>query len=74
MPLQFPPGTKYQYSNAGVNTAGRIIEIVSEMNGLCWLRNRVQPFWRWCSGGKRVREGHENIGHALSNHLSGLVG
>jgi len=29
MPLQFPPGTKYQYSNAGINTAGRIIEVVS---------------------------------------------
>jgi CubicO group peptidase (beta-lactamase class C family) len=28
-PLQFEPGTKYQYSNAGINTAGRIIEMVS---------------------------------------------
>jgi CubicO group peptidase (beta-lactamase class C family) len=28
-PLQFEPGTKYQYSNAGINTAGRIIEVVS---------------------------------------------
>ncbi len=30
-PLQFEPGTKYQYSNAGINTAGRIIEVVSGM-------------------------------------------
>ena len=29
VPLQFSPGTKYQYSNAGINTAGRIIEVVS---------------------------------------------
>jgi CubicO group peptidase (beta-lactamase class C family) len=29
VPLQFPPGSKYQYSNAGINTAGRIIEAVS---------------------------------------------
>lgn len=28
-PLQFAPGSKYQYSNAGINTAGRIIEVVS---------------------------------------------
>ena len=30
-PLHFEPGTKYQYSNAGINTAGRIIEVVSGM-------------------------------------------
>jgi CubicO group peptidase (beta-lactamase class C family) len=30
-PLQSQPGAKYQYSNAGINTAGRIIEVVSEM-------------------------------------------
>ena len=28
-PLQSEPGAKYQYSNAGINTAGRIIEVVS---------------------------------------------
>jgi CubicO group peptidase (beta-lactamase class C family) len=30
-PLKFQPGGKYQYSNAGINTAGRIIEVVSGM-------------------------------------------
>ena len=30
-PLQSEPGSRYQYSNAGVNTAGRIIEVVSGM-------------------------------------------
>lgn len=30
-PLQSEPGAKYQYSNAGINTAGRIIEVVSGM-------------------------------------------
>jgi CubicO group peptidase (beta-lactamase class C family) len=29
LPLQFEPGTKYQYSNGGTNTCGRIIEIAS---------------------------------------------
>ena len=28
-PLQWEPGTRYQYSNAGINTAGRIIEVVA---------------------------------------------
>ncbi len=28
-PLQFQPGTQYQYSNAGINTAARILEVVS---------------------------------------------
>jgi CubicO group peptidase (beta-lactamase class C family) len=28
-PLQFEPESKYQYSNAGLNTAGRITEVVS---------------------------------------------
>jgi CubicO group peptidase (beta-lactamase class C family) len=30
-PLKYEPGSKYDYSNAGVNTAGRIIEVVSGM-------------------------------------------
>jgi CubicO group peptidase (beta-lactamase class C family) len=30
-PLLFEPDSKYQYSNAGINTAGRIIEVVSGM-------------------------------------------
>jgi CubicO group peptidase (beta-lactamase class C family) len=30
-PLQSEPGTQYAYSNAGINTAGRIIEVVSGM-------------------------------------------
>ena len=30
-PLHAEPGTKLQYSNAGINTAGRIIEVVSGM-------------------------------------------
>ena len=31
-PLQYEPGTKHVYSNAGINTAGRIIEVVSGMS------------------------------------------
>ncbi|HSI12025.1 MAG TPA: serine hydrolase domain-containing protein [Chthoniobacter sp.] len=28
-PLEFEPDSKYQYSNAGINTAGRIVEVVT---------------------------------------------
>lgn len=28
-PLDFEPGTRYQYSNAGINTAARVIEVVT---------------------------------------------
>lgn len=31
MPLQWEPGTRYQYSNAGINTAARVLEVVSKM-------------------------------------------
>jgi CubicO group peptidase (beta-lactamase class C family) len=31
MPLMFQPDSRYSYSNAGINTAGRIIEVLSGM-------------------------------------------
>jgi CubicO group peptidase (beta-lactamase class C family) len=40
-PLQFEPGTKYQYSNAGINTSGRIIEVVSGMPYEEFMENRL---------------------------------
>jgi CubicO group peptidase (beta-lactamase class C family) len=41
MPLQYPPGTKYQYSNGGTNTAGRIIEVVSGMSYEDFMSKRL---------------------------------
>jgi CubicO group peptidase (beta-lactamase class C family) len=40
-PLLFEPGSKYQYSNAGINTAGRIIEVVSGMPYETFLDKRL---------------------------------
>ena len=40
-PLIFEPGSKYQYSNAGINTAGRIIEVVSGMPYEKFLDDRI---------------------------------
>jgi CubicO group peptidase (beta-lactamase class C family) len=40
-PIQWEPGTKYQYSNAGINTAGRIIEVVAGMPYEDFLEERL---------------------------------
>jgi CubicO group peptidase (beta-lactamase class C family) len=40
-PLEYEPGTKYQYANAGINTAGRIIEVVSGMPYEKFLSERL---------------------------------
>ena len=41
LPLLFDPGTGYQYANAGINTAGRIIEVVSGMPYEDFLEKRL---------------------------------
>lgn len=41
MPLQFAPGTKWQYSNPGIATLGRIIEVVSGQPFETFLARRV---------------------------------
>jgi CubicO group peptidase (beta-lactamase class C family) len=40
-PLEFEPGSKYQYSNAGINTAGRIIEVASGMPFEAFMDQRL---------------------------------
>lgn len=41
VPLLSEPGTKYLYSNAGINTAGRIIEVVSGLKYEEFLQRRL---------------------------------
>ncbi|QDU93403.1 serine hydrolase domain-containing protein [Lignipirellula cremea] len=40
-PLQTQPGTHYQYSNAGINTAARILEVVSGQKYETFLQERL---------------------------------
>ncbi|MCA9051640.1 MAG: beta-lactamase family protein [Planctomycetaceae bacterium] len=40
-PLDFEPGTRYQYSNAGINTAARIIEVVTGASFESFLEERL---------------------------------
>lgn len=43
-PLAFEPGSKYMYSNTGINTVGRIIELLSGMDFEDYLAERLlQP-------------------------------
>ncbi len=40
-PLAFEPGTQYSYSNAGTNTVGRIIEVVSGLSYVEFMEERL---------------------------------
>jgi CubicO group peptidase (beta-lactamase class C family) len=40
-PLRFQPGTKWAYSTAGIDTAGRVVEIVSGMSYDKFLQTRL---------------------------------
>lgn len=45
LPLEFEPDSNYAYSNAGINTAGRIIEVVSGMPYEQFMEQRLfRPF------------------------------
>ena len=41
LPLLFEPGMKSKYSNAGINTAGRIVEVVSGQSFETFLEDRI---------------------------------
>ncbi len=40
-PLEFEPDTKYQYANAGINTAARIIEVIFGMSYEDFMQQRL---------------------------------
>jgi len=40
-PLQTEPGTHYQYSNAGINTAARILEVVTSVKYEDFMKQRL---------------------------------
>ncbi|MCU0796297.1 MAG: beta-lactamase family protein [Akkermansiaceae bacterium] len=43
-PLQFPPGSRWQYCQSGINTAARVVEVVSGMSFPEFIEKRIfQP-------------------------------
>ncbi|HSU67688.1 MAG TPA: serine hydrolase domain-containing protein, partial [Tepidisphaeraceae bacterium] len=61
-PLVREPGTKYEYNNCGISTAGRIIEVVSGMSYLDFVQQRIfdplgmthSTFWPNAEQAKRL--------------------
>ena len=65
-PLNFEPGSKWSYSNAGINTLGRIVEVVSGIPFAQFLQQRVlnpcgmrdTTFWPTKEQAKRVAKSY----------------
>ena len=65
-PLNFAPGSQWQYSNTGINTLGRIVEVVAEMPFSNFLEERVlvpcgmkdTTFWPDISQSSRVAKSY----------------
>ena len=66
-PLQFPPGSKWAYSNPGINTLGRIVEVVSGQGFAEFLQQRFftplgmkdTTFWPTEEQAKRVAKSYK---------------
>ncbi|HON08035.1 MAG TPA: serine hydrolase domain-containing protein [Verrucomicrobiota bacterium] len=66
-PLRFPPGSKWEYSNAGINTVGRIVEVVSGIPYADFVEKRIfkplgmknTTFWLTKSQVERVAKSYE---------------
>ncbi len=66
-PLNSEPGTKYKYSNAGINTAGRLIEVLSGMSYEDFMDKRLfgplgmkdTTFWPNDEQLKRLAKGYK---------------
>jgi CubicO group peptidase (beta-lactamase class C family) len=65
-PLQTEPGTHYQYSNAGINTAARILEVVEGMKYEDFMQRRLfdplgmkhTTFWPGKEASRRVAKSY----------------
>ena len=73
-PLRFPPGDRWSYSNSGINTLGRIIEVVSGQTFVGFLEQRLlrplrmvdTTFWPTPAQATRLAQSYRR---AESGHL-----
>jgi CubicO group peptidase (beta-lactamase class C family) len=77
-PLQFEPDSKYEYCNPGINTAGRIIEVVSGMPYEDFMQARLfdplgmkdTTFWPTDSQERRIAKSYKpNASHDGSEEV-----
>ena len=83
-PLNFEPGSKWSYSNAGINTLGRIVEVVSRIPFAEFLQKRVfdpcgmkdTTFWPTPAQAKRVAKSYrpDNNGELQQVEVRFLAG
>jgi len=66
-PLRFPPGDRWSYSNAGINTLGRIVEVVSGEDFADFVETRIfkplgmrdTTFWPTPAQAKRLAKSYQ---------------
>ncbi len=66
-PLRFPPGSKWEYSNPGINTLGRLVEVTSGQKYADFLEQRIfkplkmsdTTFWPTPTQAKRIAKSYK---------------
>lgn len=66
-PLKFSPGSKWEYCNSGINTLGRIVEVVSGVSFADFLQRRIfdpldmddTTFWPTARQAKRLARSYQ---------------
>ena len=69
-PLHFAPGTKWEYCNSGINTLGRIVEVVSGQKYADFIQDRIltplgmrdTTFWPTPAQAKRIAKSYKPAG------------
>lgn len=67
LPLKFPPGTKWEYCNSGINVLGRIVEVSSGQTFADFLQDRIfkplgmkdTTFWPTAAQAKRLAKSYQ---------------
>jgi CubicO group peptidase (beta-lactamase class C family) len=67
LPLKFPPGTKWEYCNSGINVLGRIVEVSSGESFAGFLQERIfkplgmkeTTFWPTPTQAKRLAKSYQ---------------